>query len=338
MPDLRIGISGWTYAPWRGVFFPKKLTQKRELEYASRTFNSIEVNGTFYSMQRPGAFAKWMSETPDGFVFAIKGGRYISHLRRLKDPEQPLANFFAQGILTLGEKLGPILWQTPPNFQFDAERVETFFKALPKDTKSAAKLASQHDDFMKKRAAYDVKENVPLRYAMEIRHETFRDAKFIRLLRKYNVALCVADTAGRWPYMEDVTADFVYCRLHGDEELYSSGYTDAALDLWASRIRAWSEGRDAPNAKLAGPAAKKLKSRDVFVYFDNDVKVHAPFDSANLANRLGIREEPLKATADLSEIDEKLRESWPPVTPGSTRRRSAKARSMLASKKRVVPR
>jgi uncharacterized protein YecE (DUF72 family) len=138
--------------------------------------------------------------------------------------------------------------------------------------------------------------------------------------------------------MEDVTADFVYCRLHGDEELYSSGYTEPALDVWAEKIQAWYAGRDAPNARLAGPAAKKLKGRDVYVYFDNDAKVHAPFDSAGLARRVGIRQEPLKPTADLSEIDAKLRETWPPVTPGATRGVSAKARSMAASKTRVVPR
>src|SRR6266480_1800491 len=222
MPQLRIGISGWTYVPWRGTFYPKDLPQKKELFYASRQLNSIEINGSFYSLQTPGSYRKWYDETPEGFVFSIKGGRFITHMKRLRNVRPALANFFASGVLALHEKLGPILWQLPPSMKFDAALLQSFFDLLPRDTKQAAALARRHDDRLKTRAFMTIDANRPVRHSLEVRHETFKDPAFIKLLRANNIALVVADTAGKWPYMEDVTADFVYCRLHGDEELYVS--------------------------------------------------------------------------------------------------------------------
>lgn len=289
MADVRIGISGWTYAPWRGSFFPKGLSQKKELAYASRRVRSIEINGTFYSMQRPSCFRTWHQETPEDFVFALKGPRFITHLKRLKDVVAPTANFFASGVLRLNEKLGPILWQLPPMTRFDPERLRTFFNLLPRSTKEAAVFGRLHDHRLKARAWLRVDRERPLRHALEVRHPSFECEEFIALLREHDIALVVADTAGKWPLMHDVTSDFVYVRLHGDTELYASGYTPEALDRWAERIRAWSHGQDAPDARLSGPPAEvRTRGRDVYVYFDNDVKAYAPFDAMGLAHRLGL--------------------------------------------------
>jgi uncharacterized protein YecE (DUF72 family) len=287
MGTTRIGISGWTYPPWRGVFYPEKWPQKRELEYASRKVNSIEINGTFYSLQKPASFKAWAEATPEDFVFSVKGGRYITHIRRLKDAEPALANFFASGVLRLGEKLGPILWQLPPNFKYDQQKLEAFFKLLPQDMRAAARLAKKHEPRMKGRVWMRPEENRRVRHAMEVRHASFENEEFIALLREYDVALVIADTAGKWPFMEDVTSDFVYLRLHGDEKLYESGYTDEALKTWERKIRAWRAGKIPKDAKLAGTRSGAAKgNREVFVYFDNDVKVHAPFDAMKLAEAL----------------------------------------------------
>jgi uncharacterized protein YecE (DUF72 family) len=285
--NLRIGISGWRYGPWRGTFYPEDLAQKRELEYASRQINSIEINGTHYSLQRPSSFKRWYDETPEGFVFAVKGSRYITHMKRLKGIETPLANFFASGLLLLKEKLGPFLWQFPPNMQFDEALFEHFLQMLPKDTQAAARLARRHDEKLKHGAHTRGNGRRPLRHAVEIRHESFRDAKFVRLLRRHDAALVIADTAGKWPLIEDITASFVYIRLHGDKQIYVSGYTPRALDRWAERIRLWRDGREPPDArKVLDAAAPKRKHRNIYVYFDNDVKVRAPVDAINLMKRL----------------------------------------------------
>ncbi len=287
--DLRIGISGWTYTPWRKTFYPDGLAQRFELAYASTRLNSIEINGSFYSLQRPTSYRAWYDATPEGFVFSVKGGRYITHLRRLRDVQDPLANFFASGILELKEKLGPILWQFPPNFKFDAEKFETFFNMLPTDTQAASALAKRHTGMVKGRASSRIDEVRPVRHAIEIRHPSFRSPQFIDLLRRYNLSLVVADTAGLWPYLEDVTADFVYIRLHGEQEIYASGYTHDALDRWGKRIELWRQGKEPADGPKASPkAARKRATRDVFVYFDNDKKVHAPYDAMKLAGQLGI--------------------------------------------------
>ncbi len=288
MAKARIGISGWRYAPWRGVFYPPDLPQKQELAHASRQLASIEINGSFYSLQRPSSYMRWREDTPRGFVFAVKAPRYITHVRRLRNVEEGLANFFASGVLCLREKLGPILWQLPPNLRYREEVLEDFLRQLPSDTEQAAALARRHGDLRKDRMAWDIDRRRRLRHAMEVRHESFRDPAFVAQLRRHGVALVVADTAGRWPLLEDVTAGFMYLRLHGDEELYASGYSPSALRAWARRLHAWMEGSQPRDARLAAPDTKPpaRKSRDVYVYFDNDQKVHAPFDAMALAKRM----------------------------------------------------
>lgn len=271
---IRVGISGWTYPPWRGTFFPKGLARRRELEFASRRLSSIEINGTFYSLQRPESWARWRAETPDAFVFSVKGPRFITHILRLQEPRAPLANFFASGILRLGPKLGPVLWQLPPSFRFEPRRLGAFLEMLPRTTVAAAALARRHEPRMNGRSWLLPEENLPLRHALEVRHASFQVPEFPALLREVGVALVTADTAGKWPFFEERTADFSYARLHGDKVLYTSGYTPAALRLWARRARAWARG-----------------GRDVFLYFDNDVKVRAPFDAMSLA-RLLLRRRP----------------------------------------------
>jgi uncharacterized protein YecE (DUF72 family) len=282
-----VGISGWRYPPWRGVFYPPGLPQDRELEYASRALPTIEINGTFYSLQKPESFQRWYEATPPGFIFSVKGPRYITHVRRLRDVNAPLANFFASGLFNLREKLGPILWQFPPSFRYDPERMKLFFELLPHDTQQALSLARRREQRMKGRARLAVDAVRTIRHAIEIRHESFIDESFVQMLREHNVALVVADTAGKWPYREDVTADFLYIRLHGDKELYASGYTDAALARWAARIRAWRKGSQPDDAHLiSAQSPLQLHARDVYCYFDNDIKVKAPFDAKDLISRL----------------------------------------------------
>ena len=294
MKTIRVGISGWTYPPWRGVFFPKGLPHRRELEFASRQVNSIEINGSFYSLQRPESYQAWHDAAPCDFVFSVKGGRFITHLKRLKGVETPLANFFASGVLCLNEKLGPILWQLPPSFRFDDDRLASFFDLLPRDTTAAAKLARKHDARLKGRAWTTSGRQRSIRHALEVRHESFETEDFIALLREHDIALVVADTAGKWPFIEDVTSDFIYVRLHGDKELYVSGYTQAALKEWARKIRAWAKGGNPSCTRRIGSAASPAKGgRDVFVYFDNDVKVRAPYDAMALAHRLGVGPGPI---------------------------------------------
>ena len=289
--SVYIGISGWRYVPWRGKFYPPGLAQHRELEYAATQLPSIEINGSFYSLQRPSSYAAWHAATPPGFVFAVKGNRFITHMLKLRDIEGPLANVLASGVFELKEKLGPFLWQFPAMVKFEPERFEHFFSLLPQDTDAALALARQYQPRMEGKVSLDAGPRRPLRHAVEIRHDSFRDPAFIAMLRRYNVALVVADTAGRWPQCEDVTADFVYIRLHGDEELYASGYGDAAIAAWAARIDAWRRGKQPEDAQLVSPAAPpKKKARDVYCYFDNDIKVHAPYDAQRL----------IKAVADLA--------------------------------------
>ena len=266
---IRIGISGWRYDPWRGVFYPEGMPHRRELEFCGRHFPTVEINGSFYSLQRPEYYERWHDETPEGFVFAVKGSRYITHMLRLTKVEKPLANFFASGILNLREKLGPFLWQFPPMFRYNEQRLARFFELLPRTTAQALSLARKRDARMIGRSRLAIDANRPLRHALEIRHPSFMTAGFARLLRQHDIGLVVADTAGKWPKMFHVTSDFVYVRLHGDVKIYTSGYGDKALDSWARRIRAWDKA-----------------GRDIYVYFDNDVKVKAPFDALNLMRKL----------------------------------------------------
>jgi uncharacterized protein YecE (DUF72 family) len=282
-----IGVSGWRYAPWRGHFYPRGLAQARELQHAAGHFNSIELNGSFYSLQRPSSYARWAADTPPGFVFAVKGGRYITHMLKLRHAETALANFFASGLFALGDKLGPILWQFPPNLAFDPVVFDAFLAALPKTTTAAAKLAHGRDDRMHGRELLEPEHRQRLRHAVEVRHASFVDPAFIALLRRHGVAWVVADTPQPWPLYEDVTADFVYIRLHGASELYKSRYTDAQLDRWAACIDAWRHGRQPPDARLIErrPPPRKA-ARDVYCYFDNTDKRHAPDNARQLMERL----------------------------------------------------
>jgi uncharacterized protein YecE (DUF72 family) len=268
-----VGISGWRYPAWRGDFYPKGLPQRRELEYAASQLTSIEVNGSFYSLQRPTSYVAWRREATaarPGFVFAVKGGRFVTHMKRLRDVEVPLANFFASGVLALGPTLGPVLWQLPENLRFDAEVLDDFLARLPRTTVEAAELARRHDAKVPDdRALTTAEDDRPVRYALEFRSPTFAAPEAYAVLRAHDVATVYADTAGRWPKVDEDTASFRYVRLHGDKELYASGYTEQALEDWASRCRRWAEA-----------------GQDVFCYFDNDMKGYAPHDARSLIARL----------------------------------------------------
>lgn len=308
MPELRVGISGWVYPPWRGNFYPRGLPQKLELAYASRWFNALEINGTFYSLQRPSSFQAWYDATPPEFVFALKGGRFVTHLRRLKEPRQGLANYFASGILRLKEKLGPILWQLPPNLSFEEDKFQAFCDLLPRDTKELGRLAKDHAPFLKKRVELEPDAVRPIRHAVEFRHESFLTDRFIDLMRQHNFAVVIADTASKFPSTEDVTADWIYVRLHGSRQMYVSGYTPPEIKAWASRIRTWHRGAEPKDARRIGDRAPRAKTgRDVFTFFDNtDVKQRSPVDARGLAIELGI-EPPLTADEVLKELGVKKR-------------------------------
>lgn len=230
---------------------------------------SVEANGTFYGTLRPPTFARWSEETPDAFVFAVKGPRFITHLRRLREVEAPVANFLASGVLALGAKLGPILWQLPATMKFDAERLGAFLDLLPVTLAAAAELAHRHDTRLKVPLIPARLPARALRHVLEPRHQSFGDPACVELCRAHRVALVAADTAGRFPALGRAAPDLAYVRLHGEERLYAGGYSDAALDRWAGRIRGW-----------AG------EGRDVYAYFDNDIDGQAPFDALRLAERV----------------------------------------------------
>lgn len=303
MAAIHIGISGWRYTPWRGDFYPEGLTQKRELQFASRAVNSIEINGSFYALQTPKRYAEWYADTPEDFMFSVKAPRYITHILRLREVHKPMANFFASGLLELQEKLGPILWQFPPSFTFDPALFEAFLADLPTDTVQAATLARQHEPRLNGKASLQAHGKRALRHAVEIRHKSFAVPEFVQMLAQHGVALVVADTAGKWPYLEDVTANFLYLRLHGDKQLYASGYTDEALERWGDRIERWAHGKQPADAHLVDPQRKPSarKQREVFCFFDNDIKVRAPFDARHLLGRFGLDKHLLTEPGKLPE-------------------------------------
>ncbi|MCU1549626.1 MAG: hypothetical protein JWR36_186 [Glaciihabitans sp.] len=274
MAVAHVGISGWRYPPWRGVWYPKGLPQRSELEYSSSRLNSIELNGSFYALQRPSSYQSWYDATPDEFVFSVKGGRFITHLLKLTNVEQAMANFFASGVLALRDKLGPMLWQLPERHAFDVDQLTAFFDLIPRTTDQALAMARRHDERLDGRTWLTEQPNRPIRHALEPRHADFAAPAAAELCRSHDIGLVVADTAGKWPQIREITSDFVYVRLHGAEELYASGYTDVALDRWATDIRGWMNG------SVDG------RARDAYVYFDNDIKVRAPFDALELAARL----------------------------------------------------
>jgi uncharacterized protein YecE (DUF72 family) len=285
--DIRIGVSGWTYTPWRGNFYPTGLRQKDELSYAASQFNALEINGTFYGMQVPQSFARWAAAVPDDFVFAVKGPRFLTHMLKLTRIEAPLANFFASGPLALGHKLGPILWQFPERFGFDPDRLLPFFEMLPRTHSAAARLAARHDHRLRAAAHLDIVDDLPIRHAIEIRHAGFREPRFIDLLRRHNVALVCADTVD-WPLLMDLTADFAYCRLHGSTELYNSRDSQAEIERWAGRVDAWANGRRMADGNFVTAPLDDGKRRDVYVFFDNTDKLQAPDNARELMQALDV--------------------------------------------------
>lgn len=276
---IRVGVSGWRYPRWRGDFYPAGMPQRRELAYIGERFSTVELNGSFYSLQRPDSYLRWRDSVPEGFLFAVKGSRYITHMLRLRDADTALANFFASGPLALGERLGPFLWQLPQRQVFDPEILDAFLRALPRSTHEAVALARRHDARLDGRTWLGPVPDAPLRHALEPRSPSFHDPCCADLLRRHGVAFALADTAGRWPRFDALTADFGYVRLHGARELYHSGYRDAELREWADLTQGWAGG--------AGEGG-----REVFVYFDNDARGHAPHDALALARLVGDRPGP----------------------------------------------
>ncbi|GAA3829060.1 DUF72 domain-containing protein [Nocardioides panacisoli] len=269
MGEIRVGISGWSYPRWRGDFYPKGLVQRRELEYAAERMTSIEINGSFYSLQRPTSYAAWRDAVPDGFEFGVKGGRFITHMKRLRGVESALANFFASGVLALGPKLGPVLWQLPASVQWDEELLGQFYDQLPRSTAAAAELAARHDDKLRgDRVHTEIDADRPVRHVLEFRHRSFCSDEAFDQMRAHGIGCVVSDSPGRWPEADVVTSDVVYVRLHGHTELYTSGYSARSLDSWAERCREWAQ------------------EADVYVYFDNDAKGRAPWDAVGLIERL----------------------------------------------------
>lgn len=265
---IRVGTSGWRYPSWRGDFYPRGLRQREELEYIGTHFSTVELNGSFYSLQRPASYLRWRESVPADFVFAVKGSRYISHMLRLRDARTALANFLASGVLALGPTLGPILWQLPERQQFEPDVLSSFLGLLPRSTEEALELARGHDDRMRGRVWLEHDVDRPLRYAIEPRSSSFDSDEVRELLEQHGVAMVVADTAGRWPQFAPTVADLVYVRLHGASELYTSGYSPGELEEWADRCRGWAGGSS---------------GRAVYVYLDNDAHGHAPHDARALA-------------------------------------------------------
>lgn len=279
---IRIGISGWSYDEWRGDFYPEGLARSRQLAHAASVFDTIEVNGTFYSLTSPGTVRSWYEAAPAVFTYALKGSRYITHTKRLKDPAPALANFFASGVLELDDKLGPFLWQLPPTLRYERDRVERFLGLLPRHTDDARRLAAHHDERVED-PSYGPDTAHRIRHVLEIRHDSFLSDEAIGLAADAGVALAFSHAAD-WPYLEDVTAGFVYLRLHGPGEPYASPY-GAALDSWADRIVRWQGGSEPADAVRYGQRTPpSRKERDVYVYFDNDVGGHAPRDAQRLGS------------------------------------------------------
>ncbi len=286
--EIRIGISGWRYTGWRGEFYPDGLPQRAEMEYACSRFPTVEINGTFYSLQRKAYFERWAASVADDFIFAVKGSRFITHMKQLNEPEQALSNFFGQGLLAFGDHLGPILWQFSERFRFRPERLEPFLDLLPPDHASAARLAREHDHRVRDPCTEPRAER-PIRHAIEVRNDTFLVPEFVDMCRDRGMAVVVSHSPGVYPLIEEPTADFMYLRLHGAERMYYGSYGDEALDDWAARINAWSSGEEpAHPERITSDEPPAATPRDVYVYFDNDEKTKAPFDARRLMERLDL--------------------------------------------------
>lgn len=285
MGRIRVGTSGWSYDDWRGDFYPSDLAKGDELRHAATVFETVEINRTFYSLCSPGVFRRWYRDVPAGFVFAVKGSRFITHSKKLSEVETPLANFFASGLLELREKLGPILWQLPEGLGFDPDRVERFLSLLPHDTESLARVAARHDDRVED-VSLTPDRNHRLRHALEPRHPDFFTPELVRMVRRHGVALAFSHSS-EWEYTEEITAGFVYLRLHGPDQVYASAYGPRALDDWTERMRVWRDAGEPPDAaRITDRVPPRRKGRDVYVYFDNDAGGHAPREAREVIERL----------------------------------------------------
>jgi uncharacterized protein YecE (DUF72 family) len=263
---IRVGIGGWTYEPWRGTFYPPDLPKGRELEYASRNLTSIEVNGTFYRTQSPESFRRWAAETPDDFVFTLKGPRYVVQARKLAETAAGVERFVESGIAELGGKLGPILWQFAPTRRFDEDDCAAFLSLLPREAGGRE-----------------------LRHALEVRHESFREPRFVALARRFGAAIVYADS-DEHPAIADATGPFVYARLQRTSEAEPEGYASAALDSWAARAKFWASGGDPPDlphVDIPGAGMTAGSARPVFVFFISGAKIRAPAAARGLIARLG---------------------------------------------------
>jgi len=261
---IRAGIGGWTFAPWRGTFYPDTLRQKDELHYASRQLRTIEINGTYYGTQKPATFAKWAADVPDGFVFSLKGNRFITNRRVLAEAGESLERFLGSGLTELGDHLGPILWQFAPTKTFDPEDFGAFLAMLPIE-----------------------RDGIALKHVVEVRHDSFSTPEFVALTAQHGVAIVYAEHAV-YPEIADVTAPFVYARLQQGQDDIPTAYSAAALDQWAARARLWAEGGTPVDLPLADPDRKPVTApRDVYVYFIHEGKVRAPQAAMALQERLG---------------------------------------------------
>lgn len=263
-PAIRIGVGGWTFEPWRGAFYPEGLAQRRELEFASRKLTSIEINSTYYGSQKPESFAKWRNETPDDFIFAVKGPRFATHRRALAEAGESIDRFFASGVAELKEKLGPINWQFAPTKKFDPVDFAAFLELLPKSVDGRA-----------------------IRHAVEVRHESFKMKEFVALARSRNVAVVITGDS-RYPQIADVTAPFVYARIMGTQETEPLGYSDERLDLWAERAKSWAKGGSPAGLETLAPLTGAV-SRDVFLYVISGCKPRNPAAAMALIERIGGR-------------------------------------------------
>lgn len=281
---IRLGTAGWVFEPWRKSYYPEGLKQKEELAYTSARLGSIEINATFYSHQKAASFENWASQTPDDFVFTVKGHQLVTHIKRLKDVELPLANFFASGVMALGKKLGPFCWQLPGNSSYDEARMEAFLELLPQTPEALLSLAGR-TDYGKNPPYLDITGITRVRHAIEVRHKSFADPRFIAQLRAHNVALVVADTAD-WPYA-DQTADFAYARLQGAPGAES--YTPEQRAERAQWLRSWSEGMPAASAPLIADASDSGALRDVFAFFVSTDKEHAPQNALAVMEQLDLK-------------------------------------------------
>jgi uncharacterized protein YecE (DUF72 family) len=278
---IHIGLSGWSYRDWAGRFYPEDLPSERWLSYVAERFDTVEVNRSFYSLLEPSTYRSWYERVPDGFTFAVKGSRYITHMKKLNEVETPLANFFASGVLELGHKLGPILWQLPGGWRFRPDRIRHFLSLLPTTTAEAGALAERHDDRIGEPVTEPLVE-VRLRHVLEVRDPSFFVPELLEILAEWGVAFAVSHSSD-WPCTEDVVGDLAYLRLHGPGALYASPYSNEDLTRWARLITGWAAGEDSGDGpRISSPGKPREDGRDVFVYFDNDSGAYAPPDALSL--------------------------------------------------------